>query len=73
MLLSPKDFSYFGVAGSGAAVWDLIDGSRSIDDLVAELQSRFEADPGAIRIETIDFLLALEAAGLVAPLDGAGT
>ena len=30
ILLSPKDFSYFGLTGTGAPVWDLIDGDRSV-------------------------------------------
>jgi hypothetical protein len=71
VVLSPKDFAYFGIEGSGAPVWDLIDGVRTVDDIVAALESEFEA-PGApdgtIRAETLAFLDSLVAAGLVAEL-----
>lgn len=65
VLMSPKDFAYFGTAGSGDPVWELIDGSRSVDQIVADLESRFAAEPGVIRTQTLAFLDALQAAGLV--------
>lgn len=68
ILLSPLDFSYFGLTGSGSNVWDLIDGSRSIDDIVASLESEFEAEDGVIRADVLDFVDGLVAAGLAAPV-----
>ena len=68
VVLSPKDFAYFGIEGSGAPVWDLIDGARTIDDIVASLEAEYEAPEGTIRTETLAFLDALVAAGLVAEL-----
>lgn len=65
VVLSPRDFSYFGIEGSGAEVWDLIDGTRTVDTIVADLEQRFEAPEAAIRSETLAFLDALVAAGLV--------
>lgn len=65
ILLSPKDFAYFGATGTGSPVWDLVDGERSVDDIVAELEGTFEAEPGAIRKDTVEFLDALIAAGLI--------
>lgn len=65
ILLSPKDFTYFGAQGTGAPVWELVDGERSIDTIVAELESRYEAEPGVIRTETLEYLDALVAAGLI--------
>jgi hypothetical protein len=65
ILLSPKDFSYFGAAGTGGPVWELVDGTRSLGQIVATLESQYEAEPGVIRAETIEFIDALRAAGLV--------
>lgn len=66
VVLSPKDYAYFGIEGSGAHVWDLIDGKRSTDDIVAALEVEFDAPAAAIREETLAFLDALAEAGLVA-------
>lgn len=64
ILLSPRDFTYFGAEGTGGSVWELIDGARSIDELVTELEATYQADPGVIRAETLRYLEALVAAGL---------
>ena len=65
ILLSPKDFSYFGLTGTGAPVWDLIDGTRSVDVIITDLEGQFEAPDGQIRAETNEFIDALAAAGLI--------
>ena len=65
ILLSPKDFSYFGLQGTGAPVWDLIDGERSVGQIIAELEAQYEADSGVIRADTLEYLDALVASGLV--------
>ena len=69
VLLSPKDFAYLGIEGSGAAVWDLVDGQRTIDQIVARLEEQFEAPTGAIRAEAVAFIAALADAGLVDGVD----
>lgn len=65
VLLSPKDFAYFGALGTGEPVWELIDGVRSLDAIVAELEAGYEAPPGVIRAQCAEFVDALAAAGLV--------
>jgi len=65
VLMSPKDFAYFGTEGTGDPVWALIDGVRSFDGIVAELESRYEAEPGVIRAQTAEFVDALISVGLV--------
>lgn len=65
VLLSPKDYSYFGATGVGADVWDRIDGTRSLDEIIRDLELEFEAEDGAIRADTLEFVDALVAAGLV--------
>lgn len=65
ILLSPKDFGYFGAEGAGGAVWELVDGERTVDGIVTALEADFVAEPGVIRGETLTYLEALVAAGLV--------
>lgn len=65
ILLSPKDFSYFGAAGTGGPVWGLVDGTRTVGQIITELEAQYEANPGVIRAETVEFIDALRAAGLV--------
>ncbi len=65
ILMSPSGFTYFGLVETGAPIWDLIDGQRSVDDLVVELLERYEGDPARIRTEVDAFLSGLDAAGLL--------
>ena len=65
ILLSPTDFSYFGLTGAGAPVWDLIDGERSVAVIVAALETQFDAPEGVIASESLNFIDALHAAGLI--------
>jgi hypothetical protein len=65
VLMSPKDFAYFGLVDTGALVWDRIDGTTSLDDLVTALAVEFKADQAQVRHDVVDFVSALEAAGLV--------
>ncbi|MGV1005393.1 MAG: PqqD family protein [Candidatus Nanopelagicales bacterium] len=65
VLLSPRDFTYFGLVGSGEHVWDLIDGQRDTDALVAELIRSLQAPAGTIERQATEFIDTLVAAGLV--------
>ena len=65
ILLSPRDFGYFGAEGAGAEIWSLVDGDRSVDALVAELSARFEAPEDQIRVDVVEFVTALVVSGLV--------
>jgi hypothetical protein len=49
----------------GATIWDLCDGSRTVDDIVASLVDAFDADPARIADDARTFLAALAAADLI--------
>jgi hypothetical protein len=66
ILLAPRDFSYFGLTGCAGAVWDGIDGETNVGALISGLEAEFTAEPGEVRRDTLRFLDALMAAGLVA-------
>lgn len=65
VVMSPADFSYFGLTGAGGEVWDLIDGQRRFGEIVQILRAKFAGDPAAIEAETLEFTDALTVAGLV--------
>lgn len=65
ILLSPVDFSYFGLTGTGAQVWALIDGARTLDDIIGLLQAEYEADHEEIQTDVVSFVAALKSSGLI--------
>lgn len=69
ILLSPKDMSYFGLRNTGGPVWELVDGQRTVGQVVQQLQEDYDGDADEIREQTLEFLDALAASGLVEVLD----
>ena len=57
---------FFSLAGTGAAIWRLIDGSRDRAGLVAALAAEYESDKDEIAADVDEFLAKLEEQGLVA-------
>ncbi len=45
--------------GAGADIARLVDGRRTVDDIVAELAGEYDADPKLIRDDTVGFLQQL--------------
>ena len=66
VVMSPRDFGYFGLEGTGAAVWDRLAEPMMLDELVTELAGTYETEPDTVRADVDEFLSALEAAGLLA-------
>lgn len=65
VLLSPVNLGFYGTDGAGAVVWALVDGHRTVGQIVAELEIAFNAEPGVIRQEALTFLSTLRASGLL--------
>ena len=65
VLLNLADGTFFSLTGTAAAIWPLIDGSRSRDALLAELAAAFGTAPGAIASDLDEFLGQLGRAGFV--------
>ena len=51
--------------GPAAAIWDLIDGQRSEQDIFAELVATFEDPSGLMQFQVESFLASLEAQRLI--------
>lgn len=49
VLMPPGADEPVTVAGSGSAVWSLLDRPRSLAELVRDLAERFDADPTTVR------------------------
>jgi len=64
--MHPDDFSYYGLSNTASAVWELIDGTRSTDDIVAALAAEYDADEVTIRADVEAFLTGLRSAGIIA-------
>ncbi|UEL27796.1 PqqD family protein [Pseudarthrobacter sp. L1SW] len=56
--------------GPAAAIWDLIDGQRTQQDLLAELEATFEDQSGQMQAQVESFLAGLEAQSLIEAASG---
>lgn len=65
VLMHPEDFTYYGLDETGDAVWALIDGELTLDDIVTRLTDEYDADPEVIRVDVEAFLGRLSEAGLI--------
>lgn len=53
--------------GPAAAIWDLIDGQRTEQDILAELEAAFDDVMGEMQAQAELFLASLEARRLIEP------
>lgn len=51
--------------GTAATIWDLIDGRRTQEAILAELEANFEDQSGQMQAEVEHFLASLEAQRLI--------
>ena len=65
LLLDLKSSHYFGLSGSGARIWQLLETGLDGDGIVAALTREFDGDESQIRAEVISFLEDLVARGLL--------
>ena len=64
MLLDTGDF--LSLTGTAVDIWEMIDGSRGRDAIVAELVAAFDAPETAIAADVDGFLARLRETGLLA-------
>jgi pyrroloquinoline quinone biosynthesis protein D len=58
--------------GPAAAIWELIDGQRTEQGIVAELQGSFEDESGQMQSQVAAFLNTLKKQHLIEPASAAG-
>lgn len=64
MSLATGDF--FSLTGTARDIWDLIDGARDSEAIIAELAATYGAEPAAVTTDVAEFLDSLRQAGLIA-------
>jgi hypothetical protein len=55
----------YALKGTGGHIWDVLEGPRSVDDLVAAVVHRFEVSEETARLDVSSFLEDLLGRGLV--------
>ncbi|MDQ0000061.1 pyrroloquinoline quinone biosynthesis peptide chaperone PqqD [Pseudarthrobacter sulfonivorans] len=58
--------------GTAAAIWELIDGQRTVQEILAELEARFDDESGQMVSQVADFLEHLQKQHLIEPASAAG-
>ena len=66
VLMRLSDGDFFSLDGTGRAIWQAIDGTRSTDEIVTLLAEQFEAPVDMLRGDVEQFIAELASAGLVA-------
>jgi Coenzyme PQQ synthesis protein D (PqqD) len=56
VLLHLESGQYHGVNHAGLAVWELLDGERTVADVIAEFRSWVDEAPGALDQDVKEFL-----------------
>ncbi|HZT45477.1 MAG TPA: PqqD family protein [Gaiellaceae bacterium] len=65
--------TYYSLRGAGPAIWNAVASGASPEEVVAGLESAYEAAPGEIAAATEAFLSELEAEQLIARGNGAAS
>lgn len=65
LLLDLKSSYYFGLTGSGARIWQLIEEGLDLDAVTAALTREFEGDEADVRADVTRFVDDLVARGLL--------
>jgi len=65
MLLNTQSGEYYTLDEVGIRVWELCDGTRSVDDIAAVISSEYEASPETIGADVRVLLADLAAERLV--------
>ena len=65
VLLDIETGQYYKLNDTGDQIWDLSDGTRPVSEIVAAICQGFDAEPGSIESDVLDFLKDLTSEGLV--------
>ncbi|MFH1878106.1 MAG: PqqD family protein [Candidatus Omnitrophota bacterium] len=65
LLFNPADGNMMCINVTGIFIWDLLDGSVSIDEITGRIVEDFDTPPGAARADCRSFLKDLEEAGFI--------
>jgi hypothetical protein len=66
IILGLDDSMYYGLSGTGARIWELLQTPRTIADIVTTIAGEFEVEPGRVEADLEVLLADLQARGLIA-------
>ena len=69
VLLTPDDGNYFAVNQVGARVWELCDGTRDVEGIVATVADEYDAPIDTIRADVVELLEELTSQRLIEAAD----
>jgi Coenzyme PQQ synthesis protein D (PqqD) len=56
VLLHLESGQYHGVNRTGLEIWELLDGERTVEEVIAELRSRLDKPPPTLERDVTEFL-----------------
>ena len=65
ILIDPDEGELLRLSPVGAAIWEALDGERTIESIIACIQENFEAEPKRIQRDVFAFLKQLRSQGLI--------
>ncbi len=72
VILDPPGRMLRGLNETGARVWELIDGRRSVEEIASVISDEFEVDGVTAQADVTAFITMLERRGLVSLREGPG-
>ena len=57
--------SIYALDGVGPRIWELVDGQRTVSDIVASIVAEYDVDPATAEADVREFVLQLESLGAV--------
>jgi coenzyme PQQ biosynthesis protein PqqD len=69
VLLRLDDGSYYALDEVGATIWELCDGQRSLEEVIAALCAEFDAPEATVRADVLDFVSELQRERLLVDTD----
>ena len=57
--------SIFNLNETGAAIWDRIDGKKSLKEIVAQIQGEYEAEGQQVEMDVVEFVNEMMEAKLI--------
>ncbi len=58
---------------TGRCIWNLLDGTHSVEDIAGALTERFEVDGDHARCDAVEFINQLNSMGLLGHADSSGS
>jgi hypothetical protein len=66
IILGLDDSIYYGLTGTGARIWELLQAPRTIEEIVGIIVSEFDVDRGRVELDLDALLADLQSRGLIA-------